>query len=146
MSIQVTTARDVRVGEALTKERKSSAALSEGLVAIVRICDSINLVCDTARGEVGARCSSVIRSFDDGSIKDWTQRLQAERGRCGVSIERRLSAWPTLALDPTRRPYATPIGAGVTNASKRKQHWNIKTRAYGSASRRLRALHSLLDR
>ena len=145
MSVHVTTARDVRVGEALTKERKSSAALREGLVAIVRICDSINLVCDTERVEVGARCSSVIRSFDDGSIKDWTQRLQAERGRCGVSIERRLSAWPTLALDPTWPSYATPIG-GVTNASKRKQHRNIKTCAYGSASRRLRALHSLLDR
>lgn len=103
-------ARDVRVGEALTKERKSSAALREGLVAMVRTRDSIKLGCDTIRGVVGARCSSVMRSLDDGSIKDWTRRLQAGCGRCGVSIERRLRARRRLALDPTRRPCAMLIG------------------------------------
>ena len=116
----MTTACDIRVGEALTKERKSSAALREGLVDMVRICDEIKVKCDTARGEVGAQCSSVIRSLVDGSIKDWTQRLPAERGRCGVSIERRLSAWREQALGSTRRRCAALIGRGVSNASRGK--------------------------
>jgi hypothetical protein len=68
----------VRVGEAFTKERKSSAAWREGLELMVRwIRDRWMVSRGTADGAKGGRCSSVVRNFRGGTIGIGPRGLQA---------------------------------------------------------------------
>jgi hypothetical protein len=62
---------DIRVGDALTNERKSSAALRDGLDAMVRRAHSSirNGDAGTVKDDIGVLCSSVIRSFWRASIR-----------------------------------------------------------------------------
>jgi hypothetical protein len=65
------TLHNIRVGDALTNERKSSAALRDGLDAMVRRAHDSKKNGDagTMEDDIGVLCSSAIRSFWDASIR-----------------------------------------------------------------------------
>jgi hypothetical protein len=76
------------VGEALTNERKSSAALRDGLVAMARfIYDSANGDAGTNRDDIVVWCSSVTRSFRRASIRIGHEVYTWPRRRVGYRRE-----------------------------------------------------------
>lgn len=129
-TVTTTTARhDIRVGEALTKARKSSAAWSEGLVAMVRWRrEKVHVWSDTAGDDVVERRSSVTRKVRLNSIRIGRGALSTRPSRrCGVSLSCHCQPW--------RRPCG-PLRLVLMRPGEPRPHWtrpsqrvvkNIKT-------------------
>jgi len=120
---------DIRVGEALTNARKSSAAWRDGLVAMVRLRrEQVQVGGDTAGNDVVERCSSVTREARGNSIRIGRGVLSTRPSRrCGVSLSCHCQPW--------RRPCG-PLWLSSIRAGEPRPHWtspsqrvvkNIKT-------------------